>query len=74
MATTLSPTALQAMLDAMYTALGSGALSLSYEGKTITYRSSDELRAAIASIENQLSGQLGANTPRTILVRSRKHW
>ena len=75
MPTTLTPTQLQTMLDALYTAVGAGATSVSYENKTINYRSADEMRAAIASIENQLSGQLGAVAPpRTILIRSRKGW
>jgi hypothetical protein len=70
----LDPATLQAQLNALYKAYNSGAQRVQYEGKSVDYRDASEMRAAIAAIENQLNGMTGANTPRTILVRSRKGW
>lgn len=65
---------LQQQLDALRIAYNSGAQRVSYEGKNVDYRDASEMRAAIASIENQLNNLTGANTPRSILIRSRKGW
>ncbi len=70
----LDPATLQGQLTALYTAYNSGADTVTYDGKTVHYRDASEMRAAIAAIQNQLSGMMGSNTPRTILVRSRKGW
>ncbi len=67
-------TTLQTQLDSLRAAYATGADSIGYDGKTIKYRDAAEMRAAIASIENQINGMTGANAPRTILVRSRKGW
>jgi hypothetical protein len=64
-------TTLQTQLDSLRAAYASGARSIGYDGKTITYRDADEMRAAIAALENQINGP---STPRTILVRSKKGW
>jgi hypothetical protein len=62
---------LQAQLDSLRAAYASGAESVAYDGKNVRYRSAEELRAAIAALENQINGP---STPRTILVRSKKGW
>ena len=52
-------------------AYGSGALSVQYEGKNVTYRSANELLAAISSLQRQL----GINTqPARVVVRTDKGW
>ncbi len=61
---------LQAQLDALRRAYRSGAHSVSYDGKSITYRSLDEMRAAIASIE----AELGVRRGRVVVVRTSKGW
>lgn len=65
---------LQMQLDALRTAYNTGAQSVSYEGKSTTFRSGEEMRAAIGYLEDQLNGLQGANQPRTLLVRGRKGW
>jgi hypothetical protein len=66
--------ALQARLEALQAALASGATSIGYEGKTISYKSSEEMRAALAQIESQINGNTGANNPGSFRVRSTKGW
>lgn len=64
-------TALLDQLEALREARRSGASSLSYEGKSVTYRSDAEIAAAIAALENEL----GLTQPvRTVVVRSTKGW
>jgi hypothetical protein len=65
---------LQGQLDALQAALASGADSVSYDGKSVRYKSSEEMRAAIASIQNQINGLTGANSPGSFRVRSTKGW
>jgi len=45
----------QADRDALASAIASGATSVSYEGKSVTYRSLDEMRRTLAMIEQELS-------------------
>jgi len=61
---------LQTQLDSLRAAYFSGATSISYEGKTISYRSGTELRAAIISLERQL----GIAPVTSAVVRSDKGW
>jgi len=63
--------ALTKQLEALRTAYASGAQSVSYDGKTTTFRSGDEMRAAISSLQAQLGIGGGA---RLIVVRSDKGW
>lgn len=65
---------LQGQLDALRTAYATGTDSVSYDGKSVRYRSAEEMRAAIASLENQINGLTGATPPRSILIRSSKGW
>jgi len=66
---TYTLTQLQALKDA----LASGELTVSYEGKTVTYRSVDELRKAIVTVEGELAeaGQITAKPRRSFAVFSR---
>lgn len=45
----------QADRDALASAIASGATSVSYEGKSVTYRSLDEMRQTLAMIDQELS-------------------
>ena len=66
-----TPQAMQDALDALRAAYRSGATSVSYDGKTVNYRSSQDMLATILSLENQL----GQNaTPRRVVVRTSKGW
>lgn len=58
-----------AQLSAIEAAIGSGELSVSYDGKTVTYRSVSDLLTARDTIraELQAAGTLAADTtPRTV--------
>jgi hypothetical protein len=55
-------------LDELKRAYRSGARSIAYEGKSISYGSGDEMRAAIASLE----AELGLSRPIVGVVRSTK--
>lgn len=59
---------LQAQLAELKRAYWSGARTISYEGKAITYGSGEEMRAAIASLE----AELGLSRPVVGVVRSSK--
>jgi hypothetical protein len=68
---TLQATDLQGFYDELKRAYYSGATSLSYEGKSFTYRSGDEMRAALRA----LASELGISTaPQRVVVRARKGW
>lgn len=43
-----------AQLQALKDALASGELTVTYDGKTVTYRSIDDLKEAIAYIESEM--------------------
>jgi hypothetical protein len=58
------------LLDQLRIAYATGARSIAYEGKTITYGSMEEMRAAIASLE----AQLGIVQGKSVVVRSEKGW
>jgi hypothetical protein len=62
---------LQLQLDDLKTAYRTGATSISYEGKTISYRSGAEMQAAIASLEAEIAGTVPV---RSIVIRSDKGW
>jgi hypothetical protein len=61
---------LQTRLEELQRAYHSGALSVEYEGKRITYKSSSEMREAIASLE----AALGVVQGMSIAVRINKNW
>lgn len=58
-------------LESLKSAMRSGALSVSYEGKSVTYRSLAELQSAIAGLERELGLDL---RPRRVVVRTDKGW
>ena len=63
---------MQAQLDALRTAYASGSQTVSYGDKSVTYRGLEEMRAAIAALENQINGERGVG--KSIVVRSTKGW
>jgi hypothetical protein len=62
---------LQAQLDALMNAYNSGASTVTYEGKTVTYRSLPEMQAVIVSLQTQLGQR---TTPTTVVMRGDKGW
>ncbi|UQR61768.1 hypothetical protein LRP30_33965 [Bradyrhizobium sp. C-145] len=64
--------ALQAQLDTLKSAYRSGTRSLEYDGRSITYTSGEEMRAAIASLQNEIAQITGTTTPTVAVVRSMK--
>jgi roadblock/LC7 domain-containing protein len=46
----------QTQLDALQAALASGTLRVTYDGKTVEYRSVDELSKAIKIVQSALQG------------------
>jgi hypothetical protein len=57
-------------LDALYAALGSGQLSVTYYNRSVTFRSIDDLLLAIAKFEALLAAAL--SRPKQYLGYSRK--
>lgn len=47
---------LQARLEQIKEARDSGVLSSTYEGRTTTFRSLEEMNSVIATLENQIAG------------------
>jgi hypothetical protein len=62
---------MQAQLAALKSALWSGTQTVSYDGRSVTYKSSEEMRLAIANLENAISG---APPIRSFVVRGHKGW
>lgn len=54
---------LNALREALVKALGQGAQSISYEGRTVTYRNVSDLKAAIAEIDAQIAAGSGLRSP-----------
>jgi hypothetical protein len=46
-------------IEALQTALSQGAVSISYEGRTVTYRSVEEMERALSILTNELAGLEG---------------
>ena len=59
-------------LLALREALASGEHRVTYEGKSIEYRSVADLKAAIAEVEATLARELGRQKSRQIRVTTRK--
>jgi hypothetical protein len=57
----------QADLDAIRSAIASGALSVTLDGRTVTYRSVDELLKA----EQRIAGALAGRPKQTLVVASK---
>jgi len=49
----------QSHLDALHEALASGTLTVTFEGRSMTYRSVQELQRAISVVQNSLNVQSG---------------
>lgn len=58
--------------DALKAAIASGVLSLSYDGKTVQYRSMSELKAALVEVEQGLARDSGKPMTRQIKIYAEK--
>lgn len=58
----------EAQLQALKDALGSGALRVQFKDREITYRSVQELEAAIATVDRELSTAAGTLPKRQIRI------
>ena len=65
---------LQAQLEKLKNARRMGASRVSYEGKSVDYRSDGEMQAAIAGLEHEIATAQGTAKPRMVVVRSDKGW
>ena len=61
-----------AQRDALRAAIASGVLSLSYEGKTVQYRSMADLKSALAEVEQGLAKDSGKPMARQIKIYAEK--
>mgnify|MGYP001394997126 CR=1 FL=1 len=61
-----------AQRDALRQAIASGVLRLSYEGKTVEYRSMSDLRAALNEVEQSLARENGQAQNRRIKIYADK--
>ncbi len=61
-----------AQRDALKAAIASGVLSLSYEGKTVQYRSMADLKSALAEVEQGLAKDSGKPMVRQIKIYAEK--
>jgi len=62
----------QIQLDALEAALASGALTVEYDGRRVTYRTVRELKEAIAEVKSALDIAEGKSRVRRIKVYSTK--
>lgn len=62
----------QANLDAIETAIASGELRVSFEGRSVEYRSIEELQKARAEIKAALSEAEGGTIVRQVRITSTK--
>lgn len=62
----------QAQLEALEEALASGMLRVSFEGRSMEYRSIEELKKAIAEVRAGLAAQQGKPQGRVVKVYTRK--
>ncbi len=58
--------------DALRQAIASGVLRLTYDGKTVEYRSMQELKNALAEVENGLAKDSGKPNTRRIRIYADK--
>ncbi len=61
-----------AQRDALRAAIASGVLRLSYDGKTVEYRSMDELKTALNEVEQALARDNGDTPTRRIKIYAEK--
>lgn len=62
----------QTQLEALEAALASGMLRVSFEGRSMEYRSIEELKKAIAEVRAALAAQQGAPKRRMVKVYTSK--
>lgn len=58
----------QTQLDALQAALASGTLSVSFEGRSVTYRSMKDLQSAIAVVQSAVNAAAGTPAVRVVRV------
>ncbi len=61
----------QAHLAALQEALASGVLTVVFEGRSITYRSTEDLQRAISVVQNALKSGAGTRRRQTRLMSSK---
>lgn len=61
----------QGELDALKSAYASGVTEMSYQGRTVKYRSLDEMSRIISAMDQELNGSTTKRT-RRILLASRR--
>ena len=66
------PTFTSAQLSAIDGAIAQGVLTVSYDGRTVTYRSLEEMRSIRAQIYRALQDDAGLRTTRQISVYATK--
>lgn len=59
----------QAQIDALKDAIGTGARSVSVDGKTVTYNSISEMLRALRLMEREVNGASSASTIRRVEFR-----
>ena len=62
----------QTHLDALQEALASGTLTVTFEGRSMTYRSVQELQRAISVVQNSLNQQSSKRVRQYQLSRSKR--
>lgn len=62
-ASSRSSTIIEAEIHAVRAALGTGALSVEYEGRKVTYRSLSEMTRTIAQLERELAAATNVALP-----------
>lgn len=65
----LTPDQLRAGIAALETALASGSLSVSYAGRSVSYRSVAELRDALTYMRERLATLTGAKQARVSYIK-----
>lgn len=62
----------QGMIDALKKAYGSGTLRLTYEGKTIEYRSLAEMERSINSMQREVDNANGVRRSQQVHMKTRR--
>lgn len=63
---------LQGRLDALKSAIAGGTSEVSYNGRTVRYRSIAEIQSAIKDVESDIAGLTGGKVLRTYRFHSHK--
>lgn len=62
----------QGMIDALKRSYASGTLRLTYEGKTIEYRSLTEMERAINKMQSEVNRSQGVQKSRQVRMKTRR--